>query len=131
MLFSTVAFSAANGQQLTKLLSPMQLLHCLVAVLFGSGAQILHGLSKWLCTTASSGSSGHMSLLASGADELSFFYLLWVESDDEDFVYSKEQLDSYCMGIEWLDFIATQPVESECFKKGVEINQLLPKLAKV
>ena len=51
-------------------------------------------------------------MLANGVGELSFCYLMWVESDDPDFVYSPEQLDSYTMGLEYLDFVAALPIES-------------------
>ena len=43
------------------------------------------------------------------------------------FEYSKEQLGSYVMGLEYLDFVTTLPNEAAEFKKAFEIDELLPK----
>ena len=48
-------------------------------------------------------------------------------SEDDDFQYSEAQLESYEMEMEYLTFITEQPIDSECFKKGTEINSPLPR----
>ena len=55
---------------------------------------------------------------------------LWAESPDDDFSYGADQLGSYRMGLEYLDFVTALPTESESFKKCIQVNEMLPKEAK-
>lgn len=56
-----------------------------------------------------------------------YFYWMWATSEDEDFSYTDEQLRSYSMSLEWLEFMTELPTESESFGRGSQINRLLPR----
>ena len=57
----------------------------------------------------------------------SYFYTLWLESDDpETFEYSQSDLDAYEEGFESINYCADLPVESPGFKRGQELRLEFP-----
>jgi len=58
-----------------------------------------------------------------------YYYQLYLEAGDEDFEYTGEHVAGYEESLQWLDFISVLDVEDNAFMKGLELRDLMPRLA--
>ncbi len=55
-----------------------------------------------------------------------FYFNMWSASDDDNFIYSVQQLDSYVDSYELIELMCDHDVLSASFEKGMEIRNLKP-----
>ncbi len=57
-----------------------------------------------------------------------YFFMRWLNSDDEDFQFTEAVTDEYQEQEEWLEWVLSMSHEDPCFDKVVEMRSRVPVL---
>ena len=55
-----------------------------------------------------------------------FFFDIWINQEDEKFLYTEEHLHAYEEKLPWLDFVASKGVTSDAFIRALEVRNTFP-----
>ena len=70
--------------------------------------------------------AGAVELAREVTNRSNYCYALWLSSDVPVFRYSEADLEGYLEGLEWINWMLAQEVESVSFSRGMQIRRMLP-----
>ena len=75
------------------------------------------------------GEDGCVALASEVKRRYEYFYKIWWDAPDDDWVYTQEHINGYAEDRPWNDWCRAQSVESRAFDRLMEVRRLSPRLA--